>query len=344
MSGLVRTCSATTLAAIMLLSWTSNTLAWGGTNLNQTPGETDKVCVRDMNTSTAENCDVYISPATDYTLFNRFIDRPLEPTNPDSSLIDERDFVQICEVDPNVDKCVNEYVDHINIESGKQYQVYTMYHNNAAPLENGDPNPIHSSHAATMSAAIPDNIKMGEETKIASLISWDTPGQAGTTSSVWDEAFVTSASDVYLQYVSESAKIHMNELDATNSVMGVAEKVMSPSLFAKEGTFIGHYDTNAKEITLDGVTYGSPKYSGWVTYRFEVKPVACPTNPDLSIDDPQCNSQGIEPCQWDENLSANDPKCVPPAEADSDISPTMIVIIIAGLVVISVIAIRIFRR
>ena len=339
-AGFARIFSVAILAVVVAFSSTANTFAWGGTNLNQTAGGTDKVCVRDLAASTAENCDVYINPAASYTLFNRFIDRPTDAADPSSPRIDERNFVQICEIDPNTDNCTNNYVDNINVTAGKQYQVYVMYHNNGATLSNGDQNPLYSSHNAKMKTIVPDNLEANTETQISSTISWDTPGQPGKTSAVWDEAFVKSNSKVDLRYVSGSAKIHMNKLDTSNNITGVVEKVMPTNLFGEDGTFIGHYDTTAQEINLDGITYGCAKYSGWVTYRFEVKSVPCPTNPDLSIDDPKCNP----PCEWNEDLPADDPKCVAPPSSGSGLTPTATVSLVLFLGLATVMISSMFAR
>ena len=299
------------LITIVALMPATTSFAWGGNNLNNTPGGTNKVCVRDQETSTAENCEEYIHPAASYALFNRFIDRPDGVGN----TIDERNFVLICEIDPVTDYCSNSSIDHINVLSGKQYQVVISYHNNGATLGNGNPNPLYSSVNAKIKVTVPDSLSANVQKDISSTISWDTPGQPGKTSSVWDEAYIKSVKDVNIRYVSGSAKIHMNEMDASYNQTGIVEKVMPTSLFSS-GALIGHFDTSQQEIVLDGVVNGCAKYSGYVTFRFEIEVKPCPTNPNLEIDDPGCS----KPCPTNPNLPADDPGCVEPCPTDPNLA------------------------
>ena len=84
------------LAALVSLSLATPTLAWGPerpTYTNQNPA--------------------------DHAVFNSIVDN--------AAVGDERDFVRIVEKDTG-----NEYVSELEIEAGKQYEVYIYYHNDAS--------------------------------------------------------------------------------------------------------------------------------------------------------------------------------------------------------------------
>jgi len=307
----------------------TNVSAWGGENLNQIAGGTDLVCVRDLATSTADDCDEYIHPAATYTLFNRFIDR----LTTSGARLDERNFVQICEINSVTDACSGNYVDTINITPGKQYQVYVMFHNNAATNSDGSPNLIYSSHNARVNAIVPDSIGANGQKNISSTISWDTPGQPGVTSSVWDEATIKSSGAANLRYVSGSAKIHMNKFDTSYDITGTVDQVLSTSLFNNTGTFLGYWDATQQKLVLDGIVFGCTEYSGWITYRFAVEspePEPCEFDPSLPADDPNCR------CKWDHTLPPDDPKCVGPGDTGGNQFTLATVSLIAFLVLAGV--------
>jgi len=237
----------------------------GQKNISYTPSSSDRVCVRNSAISSAEYCDVYIEKAANYTLFNRFIDRPL----PSKKLVDERSFLMIREINSITGEAVDQYVKHKDVEPGKAYQVHALYHNNATTLAGGDPNPLLASHNARIKFIVPKTLDEGEQLAIDSVISWDTPAQPGVVSSVWNGITIASKNAVTIQLIS-GAMIHMNELDKGNNVLGKVEKLLPSNAFSDNGTLLGHYDNIARQIVLDGIVFGCIKYSGYVTFGFRV--------------------------------------------------------------------------
>ena len=307
---IVKPLKATIIAVIMLAIAllpaisTSAASTWGGVNIGSAPGSTNLVCVRNNIATTAGYCDEYIDGAAPRALFNRFIDRP-SISNP-GTLIDERNFVRICEIDPATDNCTDNYVSTKTLVPGRVYQVYIMFHNNGAQNSDGSPNFANSAIAARMGVRIPQNrLSANSPMSISSTISWDTPGgtaagwPAGSRSAVWDDVVVNSTEIVDIRYIPGSATIHMNELDSSFNMTGtVVTQALSDTteiggLFSENGTFLGHFDPTLATpgIVLNGIVHGCNEFSGWVTLRLEVTGV-CEYNPNLPPDHPDCKPVG----------------------------------------------------
>jgi len=307
---IIKPLKATVLAAVMLVIallpaiGASAASVWGGENIGSAPGSTNLVCVRNNPALTAEYCDEYIDGAAPRALFNRFIDRP-SLSNP-AVLIDERNFVRICEIDPATDSCTGNYVSTKTLVPGRIYQVYIMFHNNGAQNPDGSPNFANSAHAARMSVRIPQSrLTANNPMNISSIISWTTPGgtaagwPADSRSSVWDNVVVNSTEIVDIRYISGSATIHMNELDSNFNMTGtvvtqtLADMTETGGLFSENGTFLGRFDPTLATpgIVLDGIVHGCNEFSGWVTLRLEVTGV-CEYNPNLPPDHPDCKPVG----------------------------------------------------
>lgn len=181
------------------------------------------------------------SPAT-YPTFNSITDNP--------TIGDERDFVRVGEINADVTDLKNE----ITIVPGRQYLVYVYFHNNASATYN-DAAHNHSGVAVRtrMSTAFSTVVTPNEKGTISATITADNSNPG----SVWDEAYMTTASDkVLLHYIPGSAKIY-NDWNANGSVM-------PSSLFTYEGTLLG---LNA----LNGVIPGCEEYHGVVTYVLQAE-------------------------------------------------------------------------
>jgi uncharacterized repeat protein (TIGR01451 family) len=176
------------------------------------------------------------SPA-DFVTFNSIGNNPV--------IGDERNFVQIREAG------VGTYSDEIKLEVGKEYEIYTFYHNNAKERLNLEQDGIGIAINTRLKAQVPSVVKPGERGVISSMITADN----ATPKSVWDEAYITTDSSILLRYVPGSAIIHSN-----GAVNG---RVLPSSLFSDDGTYIGYSD-------LNGILPGCTQYSGWVTYRIKV--------------------------------------------------------------------------
>ena len=172
----------------------------------------------------------------DYVVFNAITDNPEHG--------DERNFVLIREAG------VGTYVNEIKLQPGKEYEVYSYYHNNAkSSLNTGAGTGIAKN--VRMSADVPTVLQQGEKGKISTSITADN----ANPQKVWDEAYITTDSTVALRYVPGSAIIH--------SGGAVNGKILSDSLFSTNGTFLGYSQ-------LNGILPGCADYSGYVIYRLKV--------------------------------------------------------------------------
>jgi uncharacterized repeat protein (TIGR01451 family) len=176
-------------------------------------------------------------PAAERT-FNSMVDNP--------TLGDERYFVRIREAN------VGTYVaDSINLEVGKEYEVYIYFHNNAAANLNESGKGIANN--VRMSTSMPASLEKGETGTISATIS----AANANPEAVWDEVDVVAPGKVYLRYVPDTAIIH-----SKGSIDG--KNVGPDYLFSDEGALIGYDDK------YWGIVPGCNDYAGYVTYRFRV--------------------------------------------------------------------------
>lgn len=175
------------------------------------------------------------SPA-DHVVFNSITDNPIHG--------DERNSVLIREAG------VGTYQNDIALQVGKEYEVYSYYHNNAkSSLNTGAGTGI--ARNVRMSVQMPSVVAPGERGIIGAAIT----ASNANPQRVWDEAYVTSASTVSLRYVPSSARI--------TSSGAINNSILSDALFSTNGTFLG-YDE------LNGIVPGCADYAGYVIYRFKV--------------------------------------------------------------------------
>lgn len=170
----------------------------------------------------------------DYVTFNSITDNPEHG--------DERNFVLIREAG------VGTYKNEIKIQPGKEYEVYSYYHNNAKSSLNPSKQGIATN--TRMSVQAPSVVKPGERGILSTSITADN----ANPKKVWDEAYVTTDTTIDLRYVAASAKIH--------SGGAVNGSVMPSSLFTPGGAFLGYFEMN-------GVMPGCADYAGYVIYRLK---------------------------------------------------------------------------
>lgn len=159
---------------------------------------------------------------------------------------DERNFVQIREAGTGY------YGENVNIQPGKEYEVFVYYHNNAATRLNSAENGYKGiAQNAKMRIQMPASVAAGQKARVTGVLSADN----AQPQQVWDEAYGTSTSNetVYLRYTQGSATIH--NLGATNGA------TMPDSLFG-DGAPLGYN-------SLDGKLPGCNEYAGYVTFRFK---------------------------------------------------------------------------
>ena len=198
------------------------------------------------------------SPA-DYATFNSITDNV--------AVGDERNFVRIREAGTD-----QTFGDEIQIEPGHEYEVYIYYHNNAATDTNASGYGIATN--TRVSSAYPTVVNTNERGMVSGIISWSyvTPSDPNNAKegTVWDEAYVTSATDgVVLRYKTGTAIIH-NSGQANGSVLPEA-------LFTKEGTPIGFNK-------LTGTLPGCAEYSGHITYTLVAEKVESTMQKQVSLD------------------------------------------------------------
>ncbi len=157
---------------------------------------------------------------------------------------DERNFVQIREAG------VGNFGENVELQPGKEYEVYVFFHNNAkAKLNSAEHGHRGIAQNAQMRVQMPATVKQGEKARVTGIISADN----AQPQSVWDEAYGTSTADMALRYVQGSAKV--TSLGAING------QTMPDSLFTT-GAPLGYEQ-------LDGKVPGCNEFSGYVIFKFK---------------------------------------------------------------------------
>lgn len=158
---------------------------------------------------------------------------------------DERDFVRI------VDKSLGKggvYSSEIEIEPGKDYEVFIYYHNNASNIYNTAKfNYVGVADQVRLMTNFPMKLAAGERGIIYSEIT----SRNAKPKAVWDEVCVTAKENLTLHYVLASARIYND--------WGISGTGLSSRLFSKEGTYLGVTE-------LNGIILGGPQYLGYVVY------------------------------------------------------------------------------
>lgn len=182
----------------------------------------------------------------------------------------EFDFVRIEEKSSG-----RPYTSKIEVEAGKQYEVYIYYHNDASKTYNDSAhNRVGVARDVRLSSNFPDKLSAGEE----GIVSGKIMASNTDPKEVWDEAFITAKQDMTLHYVEGSAKIY--------NKYAVNGSVLSTNLFSDMGTFIGLNE-------LNGVILGCEEYSGQIVYTIQTvaagEPVPepepeTPTNPEKPVE------------------------------------------------------------
>lgn len=174
----------------------------------------------------------------DHVVFNSITNNPKHG--------DERNFVQIREAD-------GKYGEEVQLQPGKEYEVYVFYHNNAKSYLNSAENQYKGiAIDAKMRVRMPGIVKKGEKARFTGIVS----ASNAQPKEVWDEAWGTNASaaDIGLRIMPGSAKI--TNLGKTNG------QTMPNSLFTDEGAPLGFDELNGK-------VPGCNEFSGYVTFRFK---------------------------------------------------------------------------
>lgn len=193
------------------------------------------------------------NPAT-YPTFNSITDNP--------SIGDERDFVRVGQINADV----TQLSDSVEIKPGHQYLVYIYFHNNASASYNySEHNHSGIALGTRMSTSFPTILDKGENGTITGTITANNSNPA----SVWDEAYLTTSSKVYIHYVAGSAKIYDDW--PTN------ESILPDTLFTKEGTLIGL-------TSLNGAIPGCEEYHGVVSYVIQADSLEATVDKTVSID------------------------------------------------------------
>lgn len=179
---------------------------------------------------------------------------------------DERNFVRVGEVGSSAP-----YTDEIEVEPGKEYEVYIYYHNNAGSNTNASGYGMATN--VKVASAYPTVLNNGERGMISGIISWNyfsPDNTAAQTGTVWDEAYLTTKKDgVVLRYKTGTATIH--NAGAANGA------TLSTRLFTEDGTYIGYN-------TLNGVLPGCAEYSGYITYTLVAENIDSSLEKQVSLD------------------------------------------------------------
>lgn len=163
---------------------------------------------------------------------------------------DERNFVRIVEKNTG-----NKYVSDLEIEAGKQYEVYIYYQNDASGTYNdAKQNYIGVARGVRVSTSFPLELAQGEAGVVNGKIKADNTNPLV----VWDGALVRAREPLTLHYVEGSAKIYNG-----GPVNG---SVLSTKIFSEEGTLIGFSE-------LRGLILGGAAYSGHIIYTIQTQAV-----------------------------------------------------------------------
>lgn len=173
--------------------------------------------------------------AAPHVTFNSIVDNPAHG--------DERNFVSIKEAGASSAT----YTDNINLQGGKEYEVYVYYHNNAKSSLNASGKGIAKDVKLRME--MPAVVKAGQTASINGYIS----ASNATPGTVYDDVKGKASSDIALRYVPSSAKIHN---------FGKTDGATLPDTLITTGTPLG-FDS------LNGVVPGCNEYAGYVTFRIK---------------------------------------------------------------------------
>lgn len=171
-----------------------------------------------------------------YVTFNSITDNP--------RVGDERNFVRIRE------SGVGNYINQVDFQAGKVYDVSVYYHNNAATRLNASGAGIAKD--VTLKMEVPNVVTAGVNAALTGKIS----ASNSNPLTVWDEAYGknTTNADIALRYVSGSAKFVSN-----GPVNG---QTLPDSLFTT-GAKLG-FDGQ------DGILKGCNEFSGFVNFQIRV--------------------------------------------------------------------------
>lgn len=194
----------------------------------------------------------------DHAVFNSITDNPV--------LGDERDFVRIVEKKSD-SETKDTYSNNLELEAGKDYEVFIYYHNNASSTFNDAAhNYAGVSRNTRVITDFPDELAAGQQGQVSAIIRSDN----ASPQEVWDEAYITAKEDLTLHFVTGSAKLQ-NDWDANGSMMPRA-------IFDNEGAFLGVNE-------LNGIVLGCYEYSGFVTYTIRTEGTGEPTIPTTPTPD-----------------------------------------------------------
>lgn len=157
---------------------------------------------------------------------------------------DERNFLRIRE------SGTNEYINQVNFEPGKVYDVSLYYHNNAATRLNASGEGVAKD--ASVKVEMPYVIKGGVNAALTSTIS----ASNANPQSVWDEAYGknNTNAEIALRYVSGSAKFVSNGAINGQSV---------PDSLFTTGAKLGFDSQN-------GSLPGCNEFSGYINFKIRI--------------------------------------------------------------------------
>ena len=170
-----------------------------------------------------------------YRTFNSMTNNP--------GLGDERNFVRVREAGSNAT-----YADNINVEPGKEYEIYIYYHNNAAGNLNKEGKGIAEN--VRVKTALPEKISAGQVAAVRGEIR----STNANPTMVYDVTYLTAKDTVYMRYVPNSAVLH-NTGTANGSILD------ANALFGEDGAKIAYWADSW------GIIPGCNEYAGYITYR-----------------------------------------------------------------------------
>lgn len=178
---------------------------------------------------------------SDHVTFNSITDNP--------EIGDERNFVRIREADTG-----DHFLDSVDVEPGKTYEVYVYFHNNASASLNASG--VGIADNVRLATKLPEKIEAGKIGVVYGTVS----STNAKPTSVWDTAYLKATETVYMRYVWDSATIHSRG-NADGEVLN------ADALFSEEGAKVAFASTNARGDSLWGMVPGCNDYAFYVTYK-----------------------------------------------------------------------------
>ncbi len=193
----------------------------------------------------------------DHVQFNSLTDN--------NTIGDERDFVRVREVG------TSKWTNTVKVTAGKEYEVFTFYHNNAA--SNLNASGVGVAVEASVWSVFPGKINSTTKGQVKSWVyAFNAKPQK-----VWDEAYFTTDSkeDITFRYLADTAKIY-NGGKLNGTTLG-RQLFKADGKDSENGILLGYNSQSGKLL-------GCMEYSGYIIYRVRAEQAGSSVSKTVSLD------------------------------------------------------------